>query len=221
MASGTISVDSFGDAIYLTSATVSDIYNSLHTRLANNSCCFLIVDSAVASVLTGGNVSNTALKGFVNCVNYGNGTYDIFLMHAGGNYNVQERITITSSTITVNEFYKYVSDSRAVLTLTRTNNSFVDSTSFGRLSAWRQGGWYWIFFNLAVTTAGTTSDWVEIGSIANYSAASSIYVTIPGVSDGSSVLTLYITDSGKINIYCGTGTLKTGFYRGVYSIPQA
>lgn len=215
-----ISVNDLGYTINLTSATVSDIYNSLH-RLSTNSCAYLVVASNVASILTGGNVSNTALKGFVHCVNDGNGTYDIFLMHAGGDYNVQERITITSSTITVNEFYKYVSDKRTSLTLTRTTNSFVDSTAFGRLEAYRQGGWYWFFLNLQVTTAGTMSDWVEIGSIANYSALDPIYANIPGMANSSSVLTLYLTSAGKINIYCGTGTLASTFYRGVFAVPQA
>lgn len=109
-------------------------------------------------------------------------------------------------------------NSNAQLTITRTENSYADATSVGRLSARKRGNMLFLNFNLELTS-GTTSDFTEICRISGWNAVSNIYTNIPCQTNGSSVILVSINSSGIVKIYCGTGTITDGFYRAFFCIP--
>ena len=106
------------------------------------------------------------------------------------------------------------------LTLTRTENNYVDDKSFARLSAFRKDNVLFFICNLSLSSsipASELSDFVEIGRISDWSSEFYILQNIPSQkSDGSSLL-LRISQSGIISIYSEKATLS--WYRAVVSIP--
>lgn len=104
------------------------------------------------------------------------------------------------------------------LTLTRTDNSYVDATSFGRLSAYKRSGFLWCNLNLSVSSVPVLGSMVEIGRISGWSAVGDIYITMAAQS-GSGVLLLGVSSSGVISIGNGSGTTITGFCRGQVMVP--
>ena len=109
-------------------------------------------------------------------------------------------------------------NSNTQLTITRTENNYADATSIGRLSARKRGNMLFLNFNLGLTS-GTTSDFTEICRISGWDSVSDIYTNIPCQTNGSSVISVSITPSGIVKIYCGTGTITAGFYRAFFCIP--
>ena len=104
---------------------------------------------------------------------------------------------------------------KTALTLTRTENAYVDSESFARLHVYKWGKVISIHFNLVLSAEmPTTSNYVEIGRISNFSIPYPLYANIPAPSDGSKVMIAQITSTGIINILGGSYPLPRGFYRG-------
>lgn len=98
-------------------------------------------------------------------------------------------------------------------TLTRTNNSYVDSTSFGRLAVYRRSNINVVYGNLNISTGiPTGTALTEIGTISGYSALTDILVNVPA-QDGSGVLLVDITYNGSIQIANLSGSTVTGFCR--------
>jgi hypothetical protein len=102
--------------------------------------------------------------------------------------------------------------------LTRTENNYVNATSFARLSAFRKDNILFFICNLSLTSSiSELSDFVEIGRISDWSGAYSIMQSIPSQqSDGTSLL-IRITQDGIISIFAVKAT--STWYRTVVSIP--
>ena len=109
-------------------------------------------------------------------------------------------------------------NSSTKLTLTRTENQFVDSTSFNRLYAYKSGNTLFLNGNLAITTGGSTSDFIEIGRINGWRAVDRTYVEVPPQNGDACVLTVYTTWDGIIRMY--GSNLTNGFYRFHICIPS-
>ena len=103
-----------------------------------------------------------------------------------------------------------------VLTLTRTNNSYVDATSFARMVAIRCGKIGILFANLQMTSSmATNTGETEIGEITGVTLANSSLVTVPCQNNNATIM-VDITTAGKINVanYSGTAT-GTNFFRSI------
>ena len=106
------------------------------------------------------------------------------------------------------------STAKNALTLTRTENPYVDSTSFGRLFAYKYGSMYLAAINLSITTPSDQSvSETEIGRISNWAPLSSILTLIPPQNGTNKTMLLRISNGGVIYI-AGTQGLAQTFYRG-------
>lgn len=110
-------------------------------------------------------------------------------------------------------------NSSTTLTLTRTEQEFVDATAFSRLTALKRGNMLYLNGNLSLSGGGSTPDFVRIGSISGWGAPSDIFAIVPFQGGGTSPLTVQITGSGIINIY--GNNLSTGFYRFSACVPAS
>lgn len=99
------------------------------------------------------------------------------------------------------------------ITLTRTNNSYVNATSFARLQAFRLGAIGILRFNLQLSSSMPTSTGATaIGSMSIH-PSTEILQTIPCQSNNSTILLHVVTD-GTIYIYNSSGTATgTNFFR--------
>lgn len=105
------------------------------------------------------------------------------------------------------------------LTLTYTSNTYVSSSSFGYVNAFRQSNVYTIRGNLEVTTViPTGTNWTQIGSIGNYSAAYTEYLSV-AAQNGSGVLAVRIEYNGTISIANTSGSAVSGYCRFSSAIP--
>ena len=79
------------------------------------------------------------------------------------------------------------------LTLTRTNNGYVDATAFARLSAKRNGYVGVINFNLQTTTSmPTATALTEIGTLTGATLAADLLVTIPSQGNNATILLQFV-----------------------------
>ena len=108
-----------------------------------------------------------------------------------------------------------VKQSKPVITLTRTNNSYVDATSFARMTATQVGNLIVIYGNLRLTTslpATTSADLIQIGTIGcSESIMQGAAVMVPS-GNGQPVLIQIGTDK-KISIYNYGSSAATGWIR--------
>lgn len=109
-------------------------------------------------------------------------------------------------------------NSKADLAMTRTENDYVDATSFGRMHAQKKGNMLYLNGNLNITQGGTLSDFVEIGRISGWNSTDSCFVTVMRQGGSSqSPLTVQVLTNGIIQIY-GI-SLSTGFHRFSVCVP--
>ena len=110
--------------------------------------------------------------------------------------------------------------SPTTMAFTRTNNSYVSATDFGRIGGIKLGKIGWVYFNLylsAAIPANTTS--VKIGSINDTSLASGLNMTVSPQSAGNQAMLVTIDTSGNISIGNGTGSsMPSGWYRAVIPV---
>lgn len=107
------------------------------------------------------------------------------------------------------------------LTLTYTSNTYVSSSSFGYVSAYRRSNVYTIRGNLEITTAiPAGTNWTQIGTIGNYSAAYTEYLSV-AAQNGSGVLAVRIESNGTISIANTSGSAVSGLCRFSSAIPTA
>lgn len=106
-----------------------------------------------------------------------------------------------------------------LLTMTRTNNSYVDATAFGRMSARRKNGILFLNGNLSVANMPVTSSFVEIGRISGWNATETIYLNIPA-QNGTGVLLLEVLPAGVIQIYNDSGSTINAFCRFQAAVPS-
>ena len=102
------------------------------------------------------------------------------------------------------------------LTLTRTNNNYVNATNFARMSAIRFGNIGILFANLQMSTSlPTGTNELEIGVISGITLSRAAIATVPCQSNNATIM-IDITTAGKILIsnYSGTAT-GTNFCRAV------
>ena len=100
------------------------------------------------------------------------------------------------------------------LTLTRTENTLVNSTSFARLHAYKKNGVLYLLGNLQVAASAATSDFVKIGSVSGWAACDSFFQNIPPQNaTGLPVLTVQITNDGEIKIFFSADLSASAFYR--------
>ena len=110
------------------------------------------------------------------------------------------------------------------LTLTYTTNSLVTSTNFNRLYAYRKNGMLFLMGNMLVSAGAATGDsFVEIGTISGWSAVDSYYCTVaPQGNNGTAIVTVYITNTGSIQLFCPTAvTSSSTWYRFAACIPAS
>ena len=104
------------------------------------------------------------------------------------------------------------------LTLSRINNSYVDATSFARLTAYLIGNLIVIRFNLQLTTAmPQSSDWVAIGNVITANPdltglLQTAMVTVPSTGNGA-VVSINITTNGTIQLFNNSSAAATGLLR--------
>ena len=112
---------------------------------------------------------------------------------------------------TSTQYLSFIKD--ATLTLTYATNSYVSSTSFANVQAYRRSNLYIIRANLEVTTAIlNNTNWVKIGTISNYSCPYVEYLNVPA-QNGSGVLAVRITTDGEIGIANTCGSSVSGLCR--------
>ena len=102
------------------------------------------------------------------------------------------------------------------MTLTRTNNAYVNTTNFNRLVCYKTGKTGVLFLNLAMSTSmpnGTAL--TQIGTISGVTLKVPHDITIPCQSNNATIL-VEITAAGAIMVgnYSGTAT-GTNFFRGI------
>lgn len=97
-------------------------------------------------------------------------------------------------------------DAETQVSLTRVNNSYVDSTSFGRLSVERIGKFGIFHINLQPTTSipSGQSSFTQIGTMTPAPAVV-VRATIPSQLNNSTI-SFEINTSGDISILNGSGT---------------
>ena len=111
--------------------------------------------------------------------------------------------------------------SNKTLTITRTENSYVNATSIGRLYAYERSGFLWLNGNFQITTAmPTSSDFIEVATISGWSGVKNCFATIP-MQNGTGCVTVQITTSGSVQIYNGTSGNISGFARMSMSAPKS
>ena len=108
-------------------------------------------------------------------------------------------------------------NSKTTLTLTRTENQWVDATSFGRLYAYKRGNMLWLKGNLLITGTASMSDFVNIGTIGGWSAIDTVLLNAVAQGNTFSTLIVQVSTSGTISIY-STNPINT-FYRFVATVP--
>jgi len=107
------------------------------------------------------------------------------------------------------------------LTLTYSTNTYVSSSAFGYVSAYRRSNVYMIRGNLEITTAiPTGTNWTQIGTISNFSGAYTEYLSV-AAQNGSGVLAVRIESDGKISIANTSGSAVSGLCRFSSAIPTA
>ena len=113
-----------------------------------------------------------------------------------------------------------ISTSPKTLTVTRTNNTWFNAESIGRVKAYRTTGALILIGNLACTTAGNAaSGLTEIASISGWSSLTDAYVQVPHQTSSSSSLLVQVTSNGKINVNTTIGNFVSGFYRFTLAMP--
>ena len=91
---------------------------------------------------------------------------------------------------------------RTTLTLTRTEQNYVDATNFARLTAYKRSNICICEMNLRINStapSGAMADFVEIGRITGWSAGFTAYQDVPS-QDADSTLEVRITSGGVISI---------------------
>lgn len=105
------------------------------------------------------------------------------------------------------------------LTLTRTENSYFNATSFARNAACKKSGYYFVRLNLSSATVTTaTTEFIQIGTISNYSALYDGFANVMPQDGSNKVACFQITTDGKIKFFAPNGT-GGAFYRAVLTIP--
>lgn len=137
------------------------------------------------------------------------------LKNRTGGGGVQD-VTVNGSSVVTDGVAEITLPTVQGLTLTRTNNSYVNATNFARLTASKYGRSGEINFNLAFSTSmpnGTAL--TQIGTLTGATLAHEIDVTIPCQSNNATIL-VQITTSGAINVgnFSGTAT-GTNFFRSI------
>ena len=108
----------------------------------------------------------------------------------------------------------HVSGTTEQLTITRTENSYVDATRVGYLRAVRKDGMLWFNGNITFSTpmpSGTTG-WTEIAKISGWNAPYGVHATVAG-QEGDGTLLVMVTEGGSVQIYNGSGKTASGFHR--------
>ena len=108
--------------------------------------------------------------------------------------------------------------SDGTLAMTRTNNSYVDATSFARMVARRKCGILFLNGNLAVANLPSNSTSIQIGTISGWNATDPVYLDVPS-QNGAGILYVNVSTSGVISIYNGSGSTINGFCRFQASVP--
>ena len=108
------------------------------------------------------------------------------------------------------------------LTMTRTTNSYVDATQFGRMAAYRKNDILFLVGNLSVSSMPDNSaapdPLITIGTISGWSAVNTVYLDVPA-QNGTGVLLVEILTDGTIKIANVCGVTISGFFRFQAAIP--
>lgn len=99
------------------------------------------------------------------------------------------------------------------LTITRVNNSYANADAISRLNAAKKSGILWFSCNLGISTGGTFSDFVQIASISGWTAYGTTFLNIPGQTNPSQVLSVYVNTVGSVYIYSAQ-SITPQFFRG-------
>ena len=137
----------------------------------------------------------------------------------GGNpnsvYGIQIYDRVNSARVlgynTATETLSFIGD--ATLSKTYTTNSYVSSTAFSYLQAYRRSNVYVVRGNLEVTTAiPTGTNWTEIGKISDFSSLYIEYLSVAS-QNGSGTIAVRIQTDGTISIANTNGTSVSGLCR--------
>ena len=129
------------------------------------------------------------------------------------------KLAESAKTLELAADWKFKMAGDGLLTMTHTNNSYVDATSFGRLSARRKNGILFLNGNLSVANMPSGSSFTEIGTISGWNATEAVYLNIPA-QNGTGVLLLEVLPAGVIQIYNGSGSTINSFCRFQAAVPS-
>ena len=107
------------------------------------------------------------------------------------------------------------------LTMTRIENSYVNATYFGYLSAYKTSNTLFLNGNFGTSTSlpSTNGTWTDVGRITGWNGISDVWVAIPGQTVQAHIV-LKVTSNGLISITNGSGTATgVGSYRFVLNVP--
>ena len=100
------------------------------------------------------------------------------------------------------------------LTLTRTENSYINATNFASLNARKYGNIVVFHANIQFSTnLPSNSSYVDIGKINGITLPYGLSTIIPGQTSAARIL-VSLTEQGNIRVYNGSGTAASGFFRG-------
>lgn len=102
------------------------------------------------------------------------------------------------------------------------STTYMTDTQFVRLRAWKKRNMLFFLFNAEFTNAGllATSDFVTIAKISGWSALSETFVSIPKQTDGSKVMTLFVTSNGEVRVHSPQAAIS-GWFRGYVCVPYS
>lgn len=111
---------------------------------------------------------------------------------------------------------RLAADTVTALTLTRVENTYVNATSFARLSASKWGKYGQLVLNLQITsTMASGTALTRIGTLSGATLAREVDFTVPSQGNNATIL-VQVTTAGAINVgnYSGTAT-GTNFFRAI------
>ncbi|MBR4743539.1 MAG: hypothetical protein IK082_05025 [Oscillospiraceae bacterium] len=112
---------------------------------------------------------------------------------------------------TSTQYLSFIND--GTLSKTYTTNTYVSSTAFSYLQAYRRSNVYIIRGNVEVTTAiPTGTNWTEIGKLSPFSSLYTEYITVAS-QNGSGTIAVRIETDGTISIANTNGTAVSGLCR--------
>lgn len=113
-----------------------------------------------------------------------------------------------------------ITSSTTTLTITRSiSTTYMTATSFARIAAKKKDRILYLYFNAWFDGSDySVSDTTTIATISGWSAIHDATISVPCQSDGTKVMTIFVTSSGAIRVYSTKAI--SGWYRAFICVPS-